>query len=76
MADSTGRRTSHPSSGTTCPRSGSHVAHYENSTGGTALGLRQGSRYLQCPLPILHGFRDTAAQIFAIFEGYVYGDDS
>jgi len=33
----TGRRTSHPNSGTTYPRSSSYVAHYESSTGKTTL---------------------------------------
>jgi hypothetical protein len=62
--------TFHRNSGTACPKFRSRAAHYENSTGGTALKLLQGQRHLRYTRPIAAGLHDTAAQIFAIFEGY------
>ena len=53
------------------PRCRSRVARYENSIVGTVLGLRQCPRPLQSTSQIAPVSQDTAAQIFAIFEGYV-----
>ncbi|KAK0701547.1 hypothetical protein B0T21DRAFT_417097 [Apiosordaria backusii] len=47
----------------------SRITRARPATGGTTLGLPQGQQHLQCTLTILPGLRDTAAQIFAIFEG-------
>lgn len=64
--------TFHQSSGTTCPKSGSLLAHYENLTGGTTLNQPRSPQHLQCTQRILPGLQDTVVQIFAIFEGYDY----
>jgi hypothetical protein len=64
--------TFHRNSGTAYPKSRSPAAHCENSTGGTALKLLQSQRHLRYTRLIAPGLHDTAAQIFAIFEGYDY----
>jgi hypothetical protein len=57
-----------PISGTTYPGFRSRVSHFESSTGGTVPhGQHQ---HQQCAPLTLLGSHDTAAQIFAIFEGY------
>lgn len=62
--------TSRPSSGTSCPRSGSLVARCENSTGGTTLRLPHSLRHPRCTQRILTGSRGVVVPIFATFEGY------
>lgn len=56
--------------GTTCPRSGSHLVHYENSTGGTTLDLRRSPQHPRSTQLIFPGLQDAVVQISAIFEGY------